>query len=76
MFENFSFSIPAGGIVGIVGPNGAGKSTLIKILTGEEGLVNGEVTFGETVELSYVDQSRDSLNDDKTTWEEISDGLE
>ena len=76
LFENFNFSIPAGGIVGVVGPNGAGKSTLIKILTGQEDLVSGEVEFGETVELSYVDQSRDSLNDEKTTWEEISDGLE
>ncbi len=76
LFENFNFSIPAGGIVGIVGPNGAGKSTLIKILTGHEDLVEGELFFGETVELSYVDQSRDSLNDEKTTWEEISDGLE
>ncbi len=76
LFENFNFSIPAGGIVGVVGPNGAGKSTLIKILTGQEDLVGGQITLGETVELSYVDQSRDSLNDEKTTWEEISDGLE
>ena len=76
LFENFNFSIPAGGIVGVVGPNGAGKSTLIKILTGQEDLVGGQIALGETVELSYVDQSRDSLNDEKTTWEEISDGLE
>ena len=76
LFENFNFSIPAGGIVGVVGPNGAGKSTLIKILTGQEDLVGGQFALGETVELSYVDQSRDSLNDEKTTWEEISDGLE
>ena len=76
LFENFNFSIPPGGIVGVVGPNGAGKSTLIKILTGQEDLISGTVDFGETVELSYVDQSRDSLNDEKTTWEEISDGLE
>ena len=76
LFENFSFSIPAGGIIGVVGPNGAGKSTLIKILTGEEDLVKGDINFGETVELSYVDQSRDSLDKDKTTWEEISDGLD
>ena len=76
LFENFNFSIPAGGIVGVVGPNGAGKSTLIKILTGQEDLVGGQLALGETVELSYVDQSRDSLNDEKTTWEEISDGLE
>ena len=76
LFENFNFSIPPGGIVGVVGPNGAGKSTLIKILTGQEELVSGKVDFGETVELSYVDQSRDSLNNEKTAWEEISDGLE
>ncbi len=76
LFENFNFSVPAGAIVGVVGPNGAGKSTLIKILTGQEDLVGGQITLGETVELSYVDQSRDSLNDEKTTWEEISDGLE
>ena len=71
-----TINVNRGEIVAILGPNGAGKSTLIKILTGQENLVSGEVAFGETVELSYVDQSRDSLNDEKTTWEEISDGLE
>ena len=76
ILDNISLEVPKGQILGLLGPNGAGKSTLIKVLTGEEDLVKGDINFGETVELSYVDQSRDSLDKDKTTWEEISDGLD
>jgi len=64
---------PPGGIVGVIGPNGAGKSTLFKMLTGQELPDKGTVAFGDTVKLSYVDQSRDNLDDKKTVWEEISD---
>jgi ATP-binding cassette ChvD family protein len=74
LFENLSFSLPPGGIVGVIGPNGAGKTTLFKILVGTESPDAGSVTRGESVELAYVDQSRDTLDDDKTVWEEISDG--
>jgi sulfate-transporting ATPase len=74
LFENLSFRIPAGGIVGVIGPNGAGKTTLFRILTGSEKPDKGTIRFGETVQLAYVDQTRDSLNPDKTVWEEISDG--
>ncbi|MEM7440651.1 MAG: energy-dependent translational throttle protein EttA [Pseudomonadota bacterium] len=73
LVENLSFSLPPGGIVGVIGPNGAGKSTLFKMLTGQEQPDSGEVSYGDTVDLSYVDQSRDALGDDKTVWEEISD---
>ena len=76
LFEDLSFSIPPGAIVGVVGANGSGKSTLLKILTGDELLTSGNVNIGETVELSYVDQSRDKLEDSKNVWEEISDGQE
>ena len=76
LFEDFSFSIPPGAIVGVVGANGAGKSTLLKILTGDESLTSGQISMGDTVELSYVDQSRDKLDDAKNVWEEISDGLD
>ena len=76
LFEDFSFSIPPGAIVGVVGANGSGKSTLLKILTGDETPTSGAVNIGETVELSYVDQNRDKLNDNKNVWEEISDGLD
>ena len=76
LFEDFSFSIPPGAIVGVVGANGAGKSTLLKILTGDESLTSGQISFGDTVELSYVDQSRDKLDDAKNVWEEISDSLD
>ena len=76
LFEDFSFSIPPGAIVGVVGANGAGKSTLLKILTGDEFLTNGQISIGDTVELSYVDQSRDKLDDAKNVWEEISDSLD
>ncbi|WP_145109970.1 energy-dependent translational throttle protein EttA [Cereibacter sediminicola] len=76
LIENLSFSIPPGGVVGVIGPNGAGKSTLFKMLTGQEPPDSGTITVGETVQLSYVDQSRDALDPNKTVWEEISDGLE
>ena len=74
LFEDVSFTVPKGSIVGIIGANGMGKSTLFKILTGEEKPDGGEVVIGETVELAYVDQSRDALDGSKTVWEEISDG--
>lgn len=74
LFEDLSFSLPPGGIVGIIGANGAGKTTLFRMMTGEEQPDAGEVVKGETVDLAYVDQSRDALNGDKTVWEEISDG--
>ena len=76
LFEDFSFSIPPGAIIGVVGANGAGKSTLLKILTGGDSLTSGHISIGETVELSYVDQSRDKLDDRKNVWEEISGGLD
>ncbi|MBC09623.1 MAG: energy-dependent translational throttle protein EttA [Gammaproteobacteria bacterium] len=76
LIENLSFSIPKGAIVGIIGGNGAGKSTLFKIITGEEKPNTGQVSLGETVNLGYVDQSRDLLQGEKTVWEEISDGNE
>lgn len=72
LIENLSFSLPPGGIVGVIGPNGAGKSTLFRILTGEETPDSGLISYGETVKLSYVDQSRDALDNKKTVWEEIS----
>jgi ATP-binding cassette ChvD family protein len=73
LFEDLNITIPPGAIVGIIGGNGAGKSTLFKTLVGEETLDSGEIKLGSTVQLSYVDQSR-SLNDEKTVWEELSDG--
>ena len=76
LIEDLSFSLPPGGIVGVIGPNGAGKSTLFRMLTGQEQPDKGTITFGDTVKLSYVDQSRDSLDDSKNVWEEISDGLD
>ena len=76
LIDNLSFSLPPGGIVGVIGPNGSGKSTLFKMLTKQEEPDSGIISFGETVQLSYVDQSRDSLTGDKTAWEEISDGLD
>lgn len=76
LIDNLSFSLPPGGIVGVIGPNGSGKSTLFKMLTKQEEPDSGVISFGETVHLSYVDQSRDSLSGDKTAWEEISDGLD
>ncbi len=76
LYNDLSFNLPQGGIVGVIGPNGAGKSTMFKLITGQEQPDSGELIVGETVELSYVDQSRDSLDDSKTVWEEISDGLD
>src|SRR6185312_6875120 len=76
LFENLSFTLPPGGIVGVIGPNGAGKSTLFKIITGQEKPDSGTVDIGPTVHLGYVDQSRDHLNDKNNVWEEISDGLD
>ena len=76
LLDNLSLSIPKGSIVGIIGGNGAGKSTLFKLLSEQEQPDSGEIVIGETVELAYVDQSRDSLNGDNTVWEEISDGLD
>lgn len=76
LFENLSFKIPKGAIVGIVGPNGAGKSSLIRIVTGKEKPDAGSLKIGETVKMAYVDQARDQLNPEKTVWEEISAGSE
>jgi ATP-binding cassette ChvD family protein len=76
LIEKLSFDLPPGGIVGVIGPNGAGKSTLFRMLTGQETPDEGSLTYGDTVSLSYVDQSRDSLVANKTVWEEISDGGE
>ncbi|MGE4612617.1 MAG: energy-dependent translational throttle protein EttA [Paracoccaceae bacterium] len=76
LVDDLTFSLPPGGIVGVIGPNGAGKSTLFKMLTGQEQPDGGSVSFGDTVQLSYVDQSRDSLADGKTVWDEVSDGLD
>ena len=76
LIEDLSFSLPPGGIVGVIGPNGAGKSTLFKVLTGQESEDSGSVSYGDTVQLSYVDQSRDDLKDDETVWEAISGGAE
>ena len=74
LIESLSFQLPAGGIVGIIGPNGAGKTTLFNMITGHEKTDAGEIRLGETVKIASVDQSRDSLDDNKTIWEEISDG--
>ncbi|HXG80196.1 MAG TPA: energy-dependent translational throttle protein EttA [Sphingomicrobium sp.] len=76
LFEDLSFSLPRGGIVGVIGPNGAGKSTLFKLITGQETPDSGTITIGDTVHLGYVDQSRDALDPKKNVWEEISDGLD
>ena len=76
LIENLSFSLPRGGIVGVIGPNGAGKTTLFRMITGEEQPDGGTLRIGDTVELAYVDQSRDALDDTKGVWEEISGGLD
>ncbi len=76
LFEDLSFSLPPGGIVGVIGPNGAGKSTLFKLITGQEQPDEGSIEVGDTVHLGYVDQSRDALDPKKNVWEEISDGLD
>ena len=76
LFENLEFSLPKGGIVGVIGPNGAGKTTLFRLITGQDTPDSGTFKVGETVKLGYVDQSRDSLNDEKTVFDEIADGLD
>jgi ATP-binding cassette ChvD family protein len=76
LFENLEFSLPPGGIVGVIGPNGAGKTTLFRLITGQEQADAGEFKVGSTVQLGYVDQSRDSLDADKTLFDEIADGLD
>jgi len=74
LYDNLSFNLPKGGIVGIIGPNGAGKTTLFRMITGQEQPDEGELRIGETVQVAYADQSRDALDDNKTVWEEISGG--
>ena len=76
LIDDLSFKIPKGAIVGIIGPNGAGKTTLFRMITGQEQPDSGEIRLGDTVDLGYVDQSRDELSPDKNVWEEISDGLD
>ncbi|GBQ88186.1 ABC transporter ATP-binding protein [Acetobacter nitrogenifigens DSM 23921 = NBRC 105050] len=76
LIDDLSFKLPPGGIVGVIGPNGAGKSTLFKMITGDDKPDSGSLTVGDTVKLGYVDQSRDSLDDNKTVWEEISGGTD
>jgi ATP-binding cassette ChvD family protein len=76
LFENLNFKLPPGGIVGVIGPNGAGKTTLFRILTGQEKPDSGTLRIGDTVQLGYVDQSRDALDPDKTVWQEISGGTD
>ena len=76
LIEDLSFSLPPGGIVGVIGPNGAGKSTLFRMLTDQERPDAGTLEYGDTVKLSYVDQSRDALDPEKTVWEEVSGGAE
>ena len=76
LIENLSFTVPPGAIVGVIGPNGAGKSTLFRMITGQEQPDEGSITLGTTVQLSYVDQSRDALAPGKTVWEEVSGGAE
>jgi sulfate-transporting ATPase len=76
LFDDVSFTVPKGAIVGIIGANGMGKSTLFRLLMGHEQPDGGSVTVGETVQLGYVDQSRDDLDGSKTVWEEVSDGLD
>ncbi len=76
LIETLSFILPPGGVVGVIGPNGAGKTTLFRMITGQEKPDSGTIRIGDTVSLGYVDQSRDSLDDKKTVWEEISGGLD
>ncbi|MEK9724075.1 MAG: energy-dependent translational throttle protein EttA [Rhodospirillaceae bacterium] len=76
LIEDLSFKLPPGAIVGVVGPNGAGKTTLFRMITGQDEPDAGTIRIGETVTLGYIDQSRDSLDADKTVWEEVSDGLD
>jgi energy-dependent translational throttle protein EttA len=74
LFDDLNFQLPKGGVLGIIGPNGAGKSTFLKMITGQETPDSGEIRVGETVNLAFVDQMRDHLDDNKTVWQEISDG--
>jgi ATP-binding cassette ChvD family protein len=76
LIDGLSFQLPPGGIVGVIGPNGAGKTTMFRMITGDEQPDSGTIRLGDTVAIASVDQSRDSLNDDKTVWEEISNGLD
>ena len=76
LIDDLSFKLPPGGIVGVIGPNGAGKTTLFRMITGQEKPDNGTIAIGESVQLGYVDQSRDALDAKKTVWEEISGGNE
>ncbi len=76
LYEDLSFNLPKGGIVGVIGPNGAGKTTLFRMITGEEQPDGGELRVGETVQVAYVDQSRDALDNSKTAWEEVSGGAD
>ena len=76
LIDGLDFQLPPGGIVGVIGPNGAGKTTLFRMITGQEQPDEGTLRLGDTVQVAAVDQSRDTLNDDKTVWEEISDGLD
>ena len=76
LIDDLSLSIPPGSIVGVIGPNGAGKTTLLRLITGQEQPDDGNISIGETVQLAYVDQARDTLDNDKTVWEEISAGEE
>jgi energy-dependent translational throttle protein EttA len=76
LIDDLSFKLPRGGIVGVIGPNGAGKTTLLRMITGQEQPDAGALRLGDTVELAYVDQSRDALDPDKTVWEEVSGGAE
>ena len=76
LIDHLSFSLPPGGIVGIIGPNGAGKTTLFRMLMGTEAPDSGHIEVGETINIAYVDQSRATLDDSKSVWQEISDGLD
>ena len=76
LFENMEFTLPSGGIVGVIGPNGAGKTTLFRLITGQEVPDSGSIDIGETVQLAYVDQSRETLSGENTVWQEISGGEE
>ena len=76
LFENMEFALPSGGIVGVIGPNGAGKTTLFRLITGQEAPDSGAIDIGETVQLAYVDQSRETLTADNSVWQEISGGEE
>jgi ATPase subunit of ABC transporter with duplicated ATPase domains len=76
LIEDLTFTVPPGAIVGVIGPNGAGKSTLFRMITGQEQPDEGTIVLGDTVQLAYVDQSRDALDPEKTAWEEISGGAE